>query len=439
MLTFGVLFTVLGLDVAYVREYHEVENKASLFKACFLPGIVFLAAFTFAAIFFGEQLSSYAFGEEKSSILMITVIATVFSFASRFLSLILRMKGDGVLFSLAQITPKFVQFVLLVVVALFEINKEFEILLLIQATSLFAAFLVLVWLTRHGWRQSLTEKINKSQLVSLLRFGFPLVFSGLSYWGLTAAGVLLLRYRSSFDELGIYSIVCGFAGVASVLQSVFTVIWSPMVFKWASKNTEVKHIDYIINPVMVIVCLIFCLIGCFSWLLGYVLPSHYSDIRYLLVAAIAPPLYYILSEVTGIGVAIARRTIFVFLASAVSFGLNVLLGFYLIPAYGAGGAIVANLISYFVFFLIRTETSALVWRNFKRAKIYLLVSIVSLISIYGVIYKNNSFVPIETVWVIAFVIFIFMFKGEVLNLRILLSGRIDILRQRSFDFEESKN
>ena len=33
-----LLFSVLGLDQAYVREYHEVANKEALLKACVVPG-----------------------------------------------------------------------------------------------------------------------------------------------------------------------------------------------------------------------------------------------------------------------------------------------------------------------------------------------------------------------------------------------------------------
>ena len=40
--SFGVLLFNLGLDRAYVREYHEWSDRGALLKACFTPGFVLL-------------------------------------------------------------------------------------------------------------------------------------------------------------------------------------------------------------------------------------------------------------------------------------------------------------------------------------------------------------------------------------------------------------
>ena len=38
--SFCVLVFSLGLDQAYIREYHESENKPALFKTTLLPGLL---------------------------------------------------------------------------------------------------------------------------------------------------------------------------------------------------------------------------------------------------------------------------------------------------------------------------------------------------------------------------------------------------------------
>ncbi|MBG5678006.1 oligosaccharide flippase family protein, partial [Pseudomonas aeruginosa] len=39
---FCVLLFCLGLDQAYVREYHEEKNRSALLKSCLFPGLFFL-------------------------------------------------------------------------------------------------------------------------------------------------------------------------------------------------------------------------------------------------------------------------------------------------------------------------------------------------------------------------------------------------------------
>ena len=42
VISFSVLIFSLGLDQAYVREYHEVADKAVLLKTAVLPGLIIL-------------------------------------------------------------------------------------------------------------------------------------------------------------------------------------------------------------------------------------------------------------------------------------------------------------------------------------------------------------------------------------------------------------
>ena len=41
-ISFSLLLFSLGLDQAYVREFHEVKDKPSLLKGVFLPGFILL-------------------------------------------------------------------------------------------------------------------------------------------------------------------------------------------------------------------------------------------------------------------------------------------------------------------------------------------------------------------------------------------------------------
>ncbi|MBU0922397.1 MAG: polysaccharide biosynthesis C-terminal domain-containing protein [Gammaproteobacteria bacterium] len=84
----------------------------------------------------------------------------------------------------------------------------------------------------------------------------------------------------------------------------------------------------------------------------------------------AAPLLYALSESTGIGLSINRKTYLSMLASCLAIAFSILTNYLLVPKYEAAGAAVATAITFWFFFFLRTELSCLAWRRFKKYKIY---------------------------------------------------------------------
>ena len=98
-------------------------------------------------------------------------------------------------------------------------------------------------------------------------------------------------------------------------------------------------------------------------------------VKYLVLCAIVQPLLYTLSEITSVGIGITRRTVLTIWVTVAALCANVLLSLWLVPMHGAAGAVVANAVAYLVFFVARTETSASVWRQFARARLYVFTSL----------------------------------------------------------------
>ena len=84
----------------------------------------------------------------------------------------------------------------------------------------------------------------------------------------------------------------------------------------------------------------------------------------------AYPLLYTLSESTGVGIGIKRKTMFSLLAAIVALIFNAIGNWLLIPIYGAAGAAIASAVAFFIFFAIRTEASSRLWESFERWRMY---------------------------------------------------------------------
>lgn len=421
LLSFSLLLTVLGLDQAYVREFHASNDRPALLKACFAPGFLMLCVVLLATVPFGSQLSRLLYGEANFWFYALTLICVMTNYVSSFLSLILRMQERGLAFSMSQLLPKVLQLLVLGVIALSGLQQKFMTLLWITMTSMVTVLVLYAWNTRDQWQIAVAAQLSKVQFKRLLKFGLPLVFSGLAYWGLTATSILVLRTNSTFGEMGIYAVTSSIAGAVAVFQSIFTVVWAPTVYKWVEQGVDMTRVDAIARQVLAVMCGIFVLVGVFSWFVDYILPVHYVSVKYLVLCAIAPVLLYTLSEITCVGIGITRRTTLTIWVTLAALFTNVFLSLWLVPAYGASGAVIANALAFLVFFIVRTEASALVWRQFPRQRLYIFVSLALMFAVGTVAIGPSLPFPVALVWLGLLPMVVFFFRSE--GVELLAFGR----------------
>lgn len=373
--SFCLIFLTLGLDQAYVREFHESCDRAALLKICIIPGTLLLVVAIISSIFFRVELSRLLFGIAQPIYYWLTLVCVAAVFFSRFLSLVLRMQERGLEFSMSQAIPKALLLALVSGIIWSGISRDFLILQLTFMTSVLAVLIVILCYTGEQWYPAISAGISYGQLRALLKFGGPLVFSGLGYWGLVATSSIVLRALSTFSELGVYSIATSLAGVATVFQAIFSVVWAPIVYRWVSEQRDLARVHIVAQQALAAICGILLICGMFSWVADYLLPAKYADVKYLVPCAIIPPLLYTLSEVTCVGITISRRTMLTVWVTLAALCVNVLLNLLFARNHGAAGAVMANSVAYMVFFVARTEASAYAWRSFPRAKMYVIVGI----------------------------------------------------------------
>ena len=372
-LSLSILLFSLGLDQAYVREFHEVTDKPALLKSVFLPGLFLLITAIVVLLLMPWSMSVLLFGIDSKLLTGLLIAAILLQFSSRFLSLILRMQEKGFAYSMSQILPKIFLLCVLGCYFLFSVEAVFKNLMIATLLSLFAVFLIYTWNTRKDWLAALTARVDEDKLKRMISFGLPLIGSGIAFWGLTAMDKFFIRGFSSFKELGIYSVAISFAALALVFQSVFSTVWAPIVYKWASKGLDPHKVKNITDYSTLAVISIWSLAGMFSWLVVYVLPPKYEQVQYILLASMAHPLLYTLSEATGVGIGVKRKTSYAMLAALLALFINAIANWYLVPQHGAAGAAVASAFAFLAFFIVRTEASARLWQSFERVRMYILV------------------------------------------------------------------
>ncbi|MEL4482922.1 oligosaccharide flippase family protein [Shewanella algae] len=412
VLSFATLFFTLGLDQGYVREFHESKNKPLLLKTSALPGLIILLIVLAVCLAFGPWLAELVFSLESVIISWLLALALLASFLSRFLSLVLRMNERGLAYSMSQLLPK--AFVLIIILAylVLDIAKTFEHLLLANALAIVFACLIFAWNTHSEWRLSINQRIDFQQLREMLHFGLPLIVGGVAFWGLTSLDRILLSRWSSYSELAVYSISVSFAAAATIFQSVFSTVWAPTVYKWASKDEGHDKVIMIGRYVLLLVIILFCAAGLLSWMVPYLLPAEYAQVQWILVACLAYPLFYTLSETTVVGIGIARKSVYAMLACMLALLVNVVCNYILIPRYGAAGAASSTAIAFWFFLVFRTEFSIFLWKCFPRKLIYNFTFLVLFGIVLSSLFKDRVAIYMNYYWFSLMITCLWFFKNE---------------------------
>lgn len=369
-LSFSILLFSLGLDQSYVREFHEADNKPALLKCAMVPGLVILSVTLGVLLTLGGTLAGWLFDVPAWHLSLLVALALVASYLTRFLSLVLRMNERGLAFSMSQLLPKLLLLAIIGGYVLGGASKDLTNLVLANTAAIVFICAILGWNTRADWLFGVRTKIDIKQLKIMLRFGLPLILGGLAFWGLTATDKIFLRTMASFEELGLYSVAVSFAAAATILQSVFSTVWAPTVYKWVSAGKGIENVHKVSRYILALVVLGFSLAGLLSWIVTLFLPTNYAAVQWIVVACVGYPLLYTLSETTVVGIGITRRSSFSMLAAVIAFVFNLAGNWWLIPIFGAAGAAVSTCVSFWVFFFLRTEFSIYLWKPMPRFLIY---------------------------------------------------------------------
>ncbi|WP_102505114.1 lipopolysaccharide biosynthesis protein [Salinivibrio kushneri] len=389
----------LAMHQAYVREYHEEDDKPALFKHAILPGLVVLTLVLLIVQFLPWSISKLLFDIDSALLTWLLILGVYCSYLINFFAHVVRMEERGLVFSATQVFPKLFLLVFISLIFLLNLDAEFKTLMLMNVLAVGCSVSIFTWWTRTTWLPAILKPLDRELLHRMLTFSLPLVAGGIAYWGLTTMDRFFLRSLSGFEELGVYALSVSLAGAVSVISTIFSNLWHPTLYKWVKNGVDKTKVLSVIECMLLAVCLIWTLVGMFSFVLVYFLPPEYSAIEYLIVACVAMPLFKMLAETTGIGIGITRRSSFSMLASICAFIVNAILNYLLIPDLGASGAAIATLLAFFTYFVVRTEATAKLWWGFPRFKIYGITTLYMLLTTFTVV-NEYGFVYLFFVWLL---------------------------------------
>ena len=85
VISFSTILFSLGLDQAFVRDFHEQKNAEQIFKIAITPGLLLLVSVaTIALIFQSDQLSYSLYQISSFQLCLATALCCIFALIIRF-------------------------------------------------------------------------------------------------------------------------------------------------------------------------------------------------------------------------------------------------------------------------------------------------------------------------------------------------------------------
>lgn len=357
-------FIYLGIDQAYVREYHSYKGDKSnlLLNAMLIPMTITGVVMLITAIFI-KDISVYLFGEINYNLMFWLIIWMPFAIIERFLLLNIRMQEKGLYYSAFNILVKFLIMILTLGLLLMYSRTYISIILATLWGQILADLIILIL----SWKSINFKgfKLDKNLLVIMSRFGLPLLPAILITWVFNSTDRIALDLFCTLTDIGVYFAAMKIVAALNMIQTIFATFWTPMAYRWHIERVDKIQFTRVSYGVFVVMGILFIGILLFKEVFVWILSPEYAQAQYILPFLLFNPIMYTVSETTVLGINFARKTHLTILISVIAAITNILINIILVPYIGSIGAAIGTGFAYIVFFWVRTIISRKYWYRFN--------------------------------------------------------------------------
>jgi len=202
-------------------------------------------------------------------------------------------------------------------------------------------------------------RFSRARLVSLMRFGLPLVPAGAALWGIGFIDRVILARLDGLASVGEYAVGTRFASVLMFVVGAFGTAYVPFMFSMHASEPERERAlrAGILTYASVVFVGVALLLALFAREIAHVVAPGFDD-AYRIVGILSLGVAaFGLTPITGAGIGIARRTGYALRYTVVALIASVALCFALIPPIGLVGAAIGTAAAYFALTLLYLRRS----------------------------------------------------------------------------------
>lgn len=357
----SVLTIVLGFGIssAVFREYYREDNEEYQ-KGIIGTAFVFLLAVDIILVLILLLLRSFLAPvllgvDGQNYVYTLVVFNTFFAVLLGINFAVIRAKEKPLYFTFFNIIRTIV-YAVVNIYLIVKLNRGYIGVCEGIAFSTFVTFLISSPILFKNMKLTISTEV----LTNILKFGLPLIVSGLSLWILNLTDRYMLKYllpeTIALTQVGIYSLAAKFSSIAKfIIIQPFSLSWGVAMYKHEkeddAKTFYANTFKYfvLIEAVFYVVTVILAqpVIQMMTKNVSYLMA--YKIVPYLTASAMFSGLFMLLS----VGLTLTYKNKMASLATIIAAALNVVLNLALIPKYMIAGAALASIISTLVMVILQ--------------------------------------------------------------------------------------
>ena len=237
------------------------------------------------------------------------------------------------------------------------------------------------------------ERIHWDVLATLIRFGVPLMPAALVFYFMSTADRWFVQYYHGAEALGVFAVGAKLALILSLLIEAFRQAWWPIAMDSLHTEGGVETFRIIARLYLGVACAGVVILTCLSpWLVNFIAGPNYDNAWIIVGILGGQGVLYGFFQIGGVGIWRAEKTYLnlPLLVGAALLGL--ILNWLLVPDYGAVGAALATVITYFIWIIATLFVSQNLWNiNFQFAiMIFQVTSTVFFVFLFIAVLKGEQ-------------------------------------------------
>ncbi len=421
--TFLMSVSILGLDQAYTRFFHEPPggvSKKGLFSVCaFFSVLALLVIGSLASIFFPDLVLGIFFTSSEampSYVTPLLFLNALFLIAARFYNITYRMEGNVKFYTLVSVGLQFFSRIFFVLGAF--VSPDFLTIVLFYTAGLFLFALVFTLVRRDRWIPKKND-LKRETLSYVVPFGVAVAPATVIIWLTSLFSRVFVGEVFGEQQQGIFSMALTLSNVIAVIQAGFATFWSAYIYANYKENQQ--QIMQVHDYVTFATCIFFGCIVAFEDVLFFVLGAQYRDGMELFLLLSLMPLFLIISETTVYGISIKRMPIYDTVGMLISLVLSVGFTYLLSPVFGLVGTSFGLALAGIAMFIFRSIVSHRLYRMVASPlRTGFSLALVVVLALLGTYFTNNF--PIKfTIVTICVIIWCYIYRKH-------LKGAVDLIK-----------
>lgn len=417
--TYAALFSAtcyLGLDQAYVRFFREPPGKSTrsgMLTFCMVTSLGFAVITALLCMFGWRAISWQVMHEEDFGVFVCLAIFGFCQIMFRYLSLSYRMEQNAKLYTIQGVLQVVLTKIAYLAIAFNTALAKPAIILLTVLMGVFT--LVFTVLQRRQFDRGFVQQVDAPFVKDMAAYAAPLIPLAVMSWLNSSVSLVVLNNLMNTSAVGIYTSALGLASTVNVIQTGFNTYWAPYVYENYQRDDK-RHF-FTVHRLMA------CLLTGFGLTITLLqapvyllLGSNFRGSVIYFPFLFLTPICYCLSETTGMGIGISKKSYWntvIFLISAL---VNIALCFVFIPLFKDAGAAMAAAGAAVVALVIRTAAGEKYYRAIANYR-YLAYTLGLMLaaSIANFVLRDLALAKYSTLIVI-YGLALFLFRREIATL-----------------------